>query len=247
MSQVPENAVSSQVVADRETLNKTASSPVLGSTKAVAEGDPGHPIGLHQTAPRLELVRRLLRADKSRDLRVDPELPGWVTNGFWATWVGDLGDLPTTNVHEAGALRRLVSGEVEGVRLREDRALRMPRIMGVREIRVGKCDGCECGECEGRQGHMETEPCVQDAGQAVFVDGGGRGIVINPDFAPLLDGLDVYATCSLPPDPRSYHVEHPMLLGIDDKGEVVALVMPVRAKVRTERAAEQVVPEGGAS
>jgi hypothetical protein len=167
----------------------------------------------------------------------------WLSGGTWA-YRGDeailaLAKGSRTDSSLAANLAKLSAFEslLPGIPAAEDIALRIPYVADVDDVvkpcracaGTGEhdcnCEACEtgCDECDGDGETIVTEGKKGDPGQRVYLSDGVTTI-INERYGVLLDGLTVVRLGDSNVDP---------LGGVDESGRLVALVMPMRADVRT--------------
>lgn len=146
--------------------------------------------------------------------------PGWITNGRWLIYIG------RQRVAHAGYWKRDIAGMLEamrkavpgGIPLKEVRGLRIANGPGTwkdcPKCAKRKTDNPKCAVCYGQGGTGEWE-----FGQRVYRSENGLLTIIAADmYGAMLDGLSIRA---------AEHDRRSALLGIDDVGDLVAVVMPV--------------------
>lgn len=174
-------------------------------------------------------------------LRFDPEVPGWITSGFWAVPVDDDGAaLAHEPLTKPGAIRDLLEQAKTDKRIPLTERLELRILPKFTEYTAyeEECDGCDCGKCEGFQLGPYRQRSFTDKGQAVFFDDAGRPIVINPTFLPLLDGLALCALGGIERDLGGSGAYTATLCAYDAEGEPRALIMPMRTQPRDPNARE---------
>ncbi|HVZ89595.1 MAG TPA: hypothetical protein VHG72_21720 [Polyangia bacterium] len=181
----------------------------------------------------------------------DGPASGWSSNGQWAT---RFVDYPAGAATEASAERRgrtetfvaALTGPRDGfIALTEDESLRIDRVAGIPDKTkecsdcggTGECE-CHCGDshgcakCDG-EGEIIVEPGTEEEdGQAVFRSRDGKRVAVQAKYGDLLRGYSVFR---LPIDPLHLNdddEECRALVGIDDSGEAVVAVMPIRGEPR---------------
>lgn len=167
--------------------------------------------------------------------RSDPELPGWLTNGFIAAFVGSAA--PVTAEAAAPLKKKLAElSSAERFPVTEAADMRMPYRRTEKNGACFECHGnsrheCECGDehtcgvCDGSGTYKDVD---QDVGQRVYLNGDCISVV-DARFGALLDGLKTFRIGKGDMDP---------IAGVDDAGDVVAIVMPRRDTIRTPAAIE---------
>lgn len=184
-------------------------------------------------------VEQLLAAAPRRPIfRADPTLPGWVSNGHWAAKVGDDRGLAITLDIEGGGLASTVAeakANNQRTPLVERVELRIPNERRLVERVVDQkdgCPGCVCGTCTGVE---STKTKVDDEvlvyGQSIFVDPFERPVIVNPDFRPLLDGLNVAVIGSWPHEPDDYKPQN-LICGFDAENELTVIICRLVARPR---------------
>lgn len=151
---------------------------------------------------------------------------GWFSNGYFAVRGEEWAKLGKEKKHNDSPAKW--AALADRVPVAEDLSLRIPGVRGKEN-----CDSCGDGACECHCGHKHvcqscdgdgTVDVTEDIGQMVFV-GEGVETVVNPLLGALLEGLTVVRT-------TNDDAACAMLLGLDEHGELVAAVMPLRGKVR---------------
>lgn len=157
----------------------------------------------------------------------------WLTNGSWAAKVTPPAGIAVTEQEAlAVAIRQFLT--MARVDVQEDASLYLPFVAGEPRVAAicrtcsgtGECNNCTscdaahgCGRCDGRGEHVSKEGTPDDDGQRVYVADGVE-TTIAARMGLLLDGLKVVRLGS---DGASAP-----LGGLDEHGEMVAVVMPLR-------------------
>lgn len=155
------------------------------------------------------------------------DAPGWVSNGAMAVHVGDVSGCEFTGQTADG---KTVFAACNRERpAQEIKELRIPsewRTETRRDCVEEGCDGCDCGTCRGTPDRYRTvTEEVRDVGQVVYEDMAGRRFRLDPDFAAILDGLDVHLA--------EFNGGH-MACGYDG-GDLVAVVMGMNDGIKDQK------------
>ena len=148
----------------------------------------------------------------------------WLLDGYAAVRTAiDLVGSRDFRKFEVGTFLASVQ-DTERESLRELADLRIPALWKTVTEYDGGCEGCDCGACEGEPGTAVSRRYLADLGQAVYETGHGQRFCIQERYRPLLDGLTVCRIAS--------GSQLGALVGLDDAGKVVVVVMPIRGEPR---------------
>jgi hypothetical protein len=151
---------------------------------------------------------------------------GWFSNGYFALRDEALAAAATDEKPSPLA----AWAKHERIPVVENSALRIPRraeSQRCQECIDGVCE-CHCGDehvCKACEG-AGTAVIETDIGQMVF-EGMGETTVVQPLLGALLEGLTV-VRCPEKDQPANLA----MLCGLDEAGEMVVVVMPLRESLR---------------
>ena len=148
--------------------------------------------------------------DEPSDMVIDPDHPEWLSNGRFMAKVGDTSwvNRPVGREKDFTAVLATETGE----RITEDETAREGN-----EFKKTRCNGCDCGDCKGREYDARTNGATN-----VWRGASGVGITLSRDATRLLEGLEVFASRV-----DADKLDTSAVIGTLN-GETVVIVMPRR-------------------